>query len=815
MRTLTQQFICNVGLSLLAVVSLLLCAEGQGSSARTNPPAGTATINGTVTTPFGGPVPRARVTLRPATAINQATSVATDATGRFSFPDLLPGVYFLRAEKSGYSLAMSRALPGFQVKVAAGETANVALQLQHAAAIAGRILDENGDPLRATVNLQYFESLAAQATTGDTNYGIVGFSPYSTVYSRTRGAARKPGFANAGFAETDDRGEFRIHSLPPGRYFLRIDSSANGKPYAPLYYPAGPPQEERDGFLLNPGDEVPLNFNLQPLSGSAVTAPSSDRTPATISGRVVSAGGQPLASAQVRLACGVSGGPAFRIIMTDRAGRFEFPDIPPGGCQVDAFTPGYAPDPNNFFLNFQSLAPGERVEHVEIKLHAIAAIFGRVLDENGDPLEGTEVAAFPFDSGKVHGDQTKAPRTVTDERGRFRVHSLPPGQYLIGANVPATQTAGKTYLPTYYPGTPMPQLAAPVSLRTGEDLPIELLLRPMKGATVRGRVNSLPGERFSLVLERKPSNEPAPIFRSAFTKAATIKPDNTFEIANVPPGKYVARAFVGSGVPRSVVTSGAVVRIVGSGMQPREGRADVEVALADVNGVVITLADPPGIVTIVGNVHCECPPGATNMRGSLSLREVPERPPRMDEFPLGPWGAFTPEMTFTIRVPEGRWRVASAYAGFRSPTERYTSANLKSVTLGGRDVTTGEFEVTRGSAALRFEVLLNGFGPRIDGVVLDSEGKPLLGSNVFGIPMDKRSRTPENILWAASNWKGEFTIKSAQPGEYLLFAFAEPMNGLNPLYEDDEWLKEHASAGHTLKAEERQRYRVVLRAIPE
>ncbi len=812
MRTPSQQFICNVGLSLLAVVSLLMGAAGQGPGAPTNTPAATATINGTVTTAFGGPVPRARVTLRPATAINQATGVATDATGRFSFPDLLPGVYFLRPEKSGYSPAMSRALPGFQVRVAAGETANVALQLKHAVAIVGRVLDENGDPLHATVNVHYFESLAAQATSGNRNYGIAGFSPYSTVYAPTKGATRKPGFANAAFAETGDRGEFRIHSLPPGRYFLRIDSSANGKAYAPLYYPAGPLQEEREGLLLNPGDEVPLNFNLQPEPSSVVTAPSWDRTPATISGRVVSADRQPLAQAEVRLACGA----ASRRTATDGAGRFEFADIPPGGCQVDAFKPGYAPDPNNFYLNFQSLAPGERVEHVAIKLHAIAAIVGRILDENGDPLEGAEVAAFPFDAGKVHGDQTKAPRTVTDEQGRFRVHSLPPGQYLIGVNVPATQTAGRTYLPTYYPGTPMPRLAAPVSLRTGDEFRIELLMRPMKGATVRGRVNSLPGERFSLVLERKPTDEAAPFFRSAYTKAATIKPDNSFEIANVPPGKYVARAFVGSGVPRIRVTSTstAIVSTGGYGTPAREGRADVEVALADVNGVVITLGDPEGIVTISGTMRCECPPDATNLRGGFGLREVPARPFRMDAFP--PAVRFSPEMTFTIGVPVGRWQVGSAFAYFSSPTEGFAEANVKSVTLGGRDVTTEAFEVTRGSAGLRFDVLLNGFGARIDGVVLDSEGKPVIGANVYAIPTDKRSRTPEKVLWAATNWKGEFTIKSARPGEYILFAFAGPTHGLDDvLYGDEEWVKQHASAGHALKAEEKQRYSAVLHAIVE
>lgn len=202
----------------------------------------------------GEPVAGATVTLRglddgPA----QTYITKTAADGRFSIANMAPGTYEPRPSKPGYEqrspdhFATAKDFP--PVTVEAGKAAEpVELRLIPDGVIAGRVVDSDGDPVRRA-------SVEAQ------QYGYVnGKKQLRTV----RGT------------QTDDRGEYRVYHLAPGRYWLHIQpngrrnqiqprpmpgavQSQNMPPptgLAAAFYPGSPDAIHATELQLAPGAEL-------------------------------------------------------------------------------------------------------------------------------------------------------------------------------------------------------------------------------------------------------------------------------------------------------------------------------------------------------------------------------------------------------------------------------------------------------------------------------------------------------------------------------------------------------------------------------
>ncbi len=373
----------------LAVVLLVACAVAQQAPAAQEQP---GSISGVVVNSEEKPLLKATVTLGSAGGTQTAV---TDEKGRFAFPNVKPGACFLRAEKRGYT-AGDPVLPGTQLKLAAGERQeNVVVKLFAVATITGRVVNEKGEPM-------------AEAYV----FAMRRDSPGS-ARAVPAGAARAPGAAPipitgppAGLVHTNDHGEFRLYNLPPGRYYLRV---VGGSRYADAFYPAAPPLEEAAALQIKPGDELLVNFAMQlapPVTTAAAAQPSATPAgePATLAGRVVSSEGTPLAQATVMLRWNAGRETETKVTATDERGRFEFSNLRAGICVIRAQKTGYAG-----ILGYDSLirhiSPGDHVEDAVVKLYSSAAISGRILDEDGEPMEGVEVSAYPLDltAGKIPG----------------------------------------------------------------------------------------------------------------------------------------------------------------------------------------------------------------------------------------------------------------------------------------------------------------------------------------------------------------------------------------------------------------------------
>ena len=218
--------------------------------AQNNPNAGTADgekkkkirVEGRVISLNGEVVRKATVRLQPAGGLqligpppgggqaNQPPSTyseSSDEAGKFVFEDVAPGRYMLTSEKTGFVTqrygARSDSSPGTPLVLEAGnELKDVAIQMTPQAVIAGRVTDQDGDPVA---------NIAVSVFRYGYNNGRRTLMPGGGPPAGGRGGPIGPG--GPGGTATDDQGNFRIGNLSPGRYYVSADPRGNG-PLNPL-----------------------------------------------------------------------------------------------------------------------------------------------------------------------------------------------------------------------------------------------------------------------------------------------------------------------------------------------------------------------------------------------------------------------------------------------------------------------------------------------------------------------------------------------------------------------------------------------------
>ena len=227
-----------------------LCAIAAGWAVRPcladAPAPARGTISGRVLTGSGEPLRRATVVIEEVKYEDGSGETVADATsgdnGEFSFPNLPPARYRLQAEKSGYvagRFPRTKAL----VRLNNGDIIDdVALRLVPVSVVSGYVLDVHGDPLAKTVVrlLQYKYYPGGRRLT----------------------VARE--------AISDERGEYRMGDLNPGRYYAvaSYHSRISDVVCPPVYYPDVASFDDAIPIRLSSSDEAPIKFVL--LAGKPV-----------------------------------------------------------------------------------------------------------------------------------------------------------------------------------------------------------------------------------------------------------------------------------------------------------------------------------------------------------------------------------------------------------------------------------------------------------------------------------------------------------------------------------------------------------------
>jgi hypothetical protein len=212
----------------------------------------TCTVSGMVVKLAGGePIKSAIVRLKKADDQSQGYRATTDAGGHFELNGVEPDRYRLEVSRSGFVTQQFGQKtpddPGAMLTLLPGEDMKDRLfRLIPSAVIAGRIMDEDGQPLPWVM-----------------------VSAMREVYNEGK---RK--LSIAGVVGTNDLGEYRLFGLPPGHYFVSalyspggrafggenfkdLGESKSDRGYVTTYYPGSPDAAKAVAISVNAGEELP------------------------------------------------------------------------------------------------------------------------------------------------------------------------------------------------------------------------------------------------------------------------------------------------------------------------------------------------------------------------------------------------------------------------------------------------------------------------------------------------------------------------------------------------------------------------------
>jgi len=192
---------------------------------------------------------------------------------------------------------------------------------------------------------------------------------------------------------------------------------------------------------------LPLLLALMFLPAISVSQTADDsQEKRTLSGQVVnSVTGQPVAGALVQM--------GEHALLTDREGQFEFHDVAAFYGGVAATKPGYVSGRPDFI---RLSIPAHQVQGaITLKLVPEAIIFGKVLDQTSQPLQGLHVQLKKFEvrNGLRHWQEVQS--TTTNVEGEFRFFELQAGKYSLSTSFqvdgPPDAASTVAFAPVVYP----------------------------------------------------------------------------------------------------------------------------------------------------------------------------------------------------------------------------------------------------------------------------------------------------------------------------------------------------------------------------
>ncbi len=523
---------------------------------------------------------------------------------------------------------------------------------------------------------------------------------------------------------------------------------------------------------------TPINpAQTQPAPGQPPRTPARPLKPgetppkgtAVIRGYVLAAGtGGPIRRAQVRaMAMNVGGG---GVTSTDAEGRYEIKDLPAGRYSISATKSGYVTGQYGQRRPTEpgtpiEIADGMAADKLNFTLARGGVIAGHILDDNGEPIAGVQVAAmrYGFQGGtrRLIGSGSEGGNDRTDDQGGFRLFGLTPGDYyvsasyrgmmMMGPEINNTQADG--FAATYFPGTPNVSEAQRVSPKAGQEISgITFALLVTRLARVSGRaVNSRgePAARANVMLV--PAEAVGGMMMLAGSGMAS--PDGSFQIPNVAPGRYMLNLR-----PMGMATAA-------------DEFASLPITVGSEN---------------IENVMLSTSVGAT-ARGVVvtDTGEAPSfRPDQVQIF------ASTPEPMMMSSGNSGPTRVNEDFSFemtslfdrrmIRASVMGATGWYVKEIRFDGQDITDEGFEFVGGRHLEGLQVVFTQKATDLSGLVTDAGGKPVVDASVVIFPAnrDKWKFQSRYVRTARPDTQGRYNIKSLPPGEdYLIIAVQNLENG--------------------------------------
>ena len=451
----------------------------------------------------------------PAATQNATT---TDAAGRFKLNGVQPGEYRALATRGGFVRQVfgSGKIPTSLTLAPQQTLTGLILELSPGAVIAGRVVDEDGEPL-ANVRLQAFRYVGSQ--------GSRQFIPAGRSVS------------------TDDQGGYRLFDLDSGRYYVSAAySQRNGSIGEATAAPSGavPAGVADDAFALafypgvvDPSQALPIqlhageerrgvDFRLAPAHGIRVRgrlAPSPER-PQEVALMLA-----PLASgAAAMFASGPQ--PPARI---GPGGAFEFRGVTPGSYILTAL---WNRDGNPLRGRALVEAGSDDIDGLELALRLAVELKGRVRFESDShpkldltkltvSLTSVQAAVGFAGSAQSRLDAEGAFNLRNVVEGDYRVEIGPLGEdaYLKALNFGGADASGKPLSVGEAPGT------------------LELVLG-VDGGQVQGTVTDGDKPVAGALVTAVPDSG-----REDLARAGRTGPSGRFSLRGLAPGDYMLYAF--------------------------------------------------------------------------------------------------------------------------------------------------------------------------------------------------------------------------------------------------------------------------------
>jgi carboxypeptidase family protein len=539
--------------------------------------------------------------------------------------------------------------------------------------------------------------------------------------------------------------------------------------------------------------------------------PAQTTTPAPpagkITGRILAADtGRPIKRARAYASAPEL--PEGRGTLTDDNGVFELPELPAGRYTLNASKSGFVTLSYGQRRPFLAgtplqLAEGQQMGGIEFRLPRGSVVAGHILDESGDPMPGVNVRVMRYQYAQGERQLTPAGTAQTDDQGSYRVWGLNPGEYYVSAvtrnfNFGARGFGGPgiaggpgggrgargggrgvvnsrgilsdasgdgdetqlAYAPTYYPGVGTVGEARAVTVGVSQqllDVNFNLLL--VRTAHIAGTVTNPDGSpttsgQLNLTPEGTTGRG-----QIGGNFSGRIDWDGTFELANVPPGRYLLRA-------RGTDTE-----------QPQYASQPLTVASGDLSDVSVILY--PG-ATISGTVTFEGSdaPDITQVRLTAPSTE----------------GA-APGPNPNARVDkDGKFTLAGVAAGshwIRSAGQ-LRGWSLKSVLVNGRDMVDTPMDLRSDQKLNNVNVIFTNKLTQVSGTVTNEQSMPVTDFTVLAFPTDPSLWRPlaRQIMTARPDQTGKYQIRGLPPGDYYLATVdpAEQGEWFEPAFLDQQRL---------------------------
>jgi hypothetical protein len=504
---------------------------------------------------------------------------------------------------------------------------------------------------------------------------------------------------------------------------------------------------------------------------------------------------------------------------TDDSGAFSFTGLPAGRFEIQAFKSAYLRSSYGASRPERPGTPvvvkaGEAITNLSMTIARGGVISGVVRDARGRPMPNISVRVLKLGYNALTGERTlgapsSGASTMTDDRGRYRAYGLPPGGYYVA--VPGDdagrsggpggtddlrqitaddvrrilqQPAGLAgsaaasgrpappappppvrvnYAPVFHPGVTDIGAASTITLGLGEErTDADVAVQLVPTATITGTVTSSSGAALppGLSVGLVPAGPFAEMLAGAGVRgpSSQLRPDGTFAITGVAPGRYILKSQIGRGR-------------LGSADAPTQwAAAEVTMAGQDLD---VQLVLQPG-VQINGRVVFE---GAQPTPADLQTMTLFLMAP-------GSGGSLTSGGGAGGRVDaDGRF----SFLGITPDSYRFTynwSAPtrdkwaLKTAVANGREAFEAPLQVSPGEP-VNWTVTFTDKPTSLSGLFQDRSGRAATDYFILIYSVDRGAWVPgsRRIRTTRPATDGAFSVKGVPAGEYYLAALTDLENG--------------------------------------